>query len=59
MLHSCRLVEWPSCHVVQGMGYDLKFRTNQLEHSFGCPFQIGHHANADKVRFAFPLGASG
>lgn len=45
--------------MVQGMGYDLKFRTNQLEHSFGCPFQIGHHANADKVRFAFPLGASG
>jgi hypothetical protein len=29
--------------------YELKFRTNQLEHSFGYPLQIGHQEKADKV----------
>eukprot|EP00198_Chlamydomonas_reinhardtii_P000304 XP_001689639.1 predicted protein [Chlamydomonas reinhardtii] len=27
----------------------VKFRTNQLEHDFGRPYQLGHHANADTV----------
>lgn len=25
----------------------VKFRTPQLEHEFGCPFQLGHHAYAN------------
>ncbi|GFH14021.1 protein phosphatase, partial [Haematococcus lacustris] len=29
--------------------FELKFRTNQLEHSFGCPYQVGHQATANKV----------
>ena len=29
--------------------YTLKFRTNQLEHDFGRPFQLGHHFNTDNV----------
>ncbi|PNW88593.1 hypothetical protein CHLRE_01g036200v5 [Chlamydomonas reinhardtii] len=29
--------------------YEVKFRTNQLEHDFGRPYQLGHHANADTV----------
>lgn len=26
----------------------IKFRTSQLEHEFGCPFQLGHHRAANK-----------
>jgi len=38
------------CVVLQGgCTYEVKFRTNQLEHRFGCPYQIGHHACSDKV----------
>ncbi|PNH10786.1 putative protein phosphatase 2C 55 [Tetrabaena socialis] len=29
--------------------YKVKFRTNQLEHDFGRPYQLGHHAAADPV----------
>ncbi|GLC59487.1 hypothetical protein PLESTB_001492600 [Pleodorina starrii] len=29
--------------------YIVKFRTNQLEHDFGRPYQLGHHAMADSV----------
>ncbi|KAG2496235.1 hypothetical protein HYH03_005833 [Edaphochlamys debaryana] len=29
--------------------YIVKFRTNQLEHEFGRPYQLGHHAAADSV----------
>lgn len=25
----------------------IKFRTAQLEHEFGCPFQLGHHSYAN------------
>jgi len=32
--------------------YTLKYRTSQLEHSFGCPYQIGHHAQGNKVEDA-------
>lgn len=32
--------------------YELKFRTNQLEHEFGCPYQLGHHAGANRVEDA-------
>mmetsp|Transcript_10331 Transcript_10331/g.17962 ORF Transcript_10331/g.17962 Transcript_10331/m.17962 type:complete len:487 (+) Transcript_10331:106-1566(+) len=32
-----------------GRDYKLRFRTNQMEHKFGCPFQIGHHEAANKV----------
>ncbi|MEW5318281.1 MAG: hypothetical protein WDW38_009514 [Sanguina aurantia] len=28
---------------------DIKLRTNQLEHEFGCPFQLGHHRYANSV----------
>jgi hypothetical protein len=30
----------------------IKFRTVQLEHEFGCPFQLGHHAHANGVEDA-------
>ncbi|KXZ55325.1 hypothetical protein GPECTOR_3g458 [Gonium pectorale] len=29
--------------------FTVKFRTNQLEHDFGRPYQLGHHAAADSV----------
>lgn len=29
--------------------YKVRFRTNQLEHDFGRPYQLGHHAHADQV----------
>ncbi|GFR39752.1 hypothetical protein Agub_g236 [Astrephomene gubernaculifera] len=29
--------------------YTVKFRTNQLEHEFGRPYQLGHHEAADSV----------
>ncbi|GIL80853.1 hypothetical protein Vretimale_9436 [Volvox reticuliferus] len=29
--------------------YYVKFRTNQLEHDFGRPYQLGHHPAADAV----------
>lgn len=31
---------------------DIKLRTNQLEHEFGCPFQLGHHRYANSVEDA-------
>ncbi len=34
---------------MQGEGYSVRFRTNQMEHKFGCPFQIGHTENSNKV----------
>jgi protein phosphatase PTC7 len=27
----------------------VKFRTAQLEHEFGCPYQLGHHSHANRV----------
>lgn len=30
----------------------IKWQTPQQEHGFGCPFQLGHHANADKAEDA-------
>ncbi len=29
--------------------YKVRFRTNQLEHDFGRPYQLGHHAHSDQV----------
>lgn len=29
--------------------FAIKFRTNQLEHDFGTPFQLGHHLTTDGV----------
>uniref|UniRef100_A0A7S3VT51 Protein phosphatase n=1 Tax=Dunaliella tertiolecta TaxID=3047 RepID=A0A7S3VT51_DUNTE len=43
------LVLGPAKGVEGGCSYEVKFRTNQLEHKFGCPYQIGHHACSDKV----------
>eukprot|EP00798_Chlamydomonas_sp_ICE-L_P023449 gene23449-17322_t len=31
---------------------EMKYRTNQLEHEFGRPYQIGHHENSSKVEDA-------
>lgn len=30
----------------------IKFRTNQLEHEFGCPYQLGHHQYANSPQDA-------
>lgn len=33
--------------LVSPMQFVIKFRTAQLEHEFGCPFQLGHHEHAN------------
>ena len=35
-----------------GGEYEVKFRTNQMEHEFGCPFQLGHHSGASRYEEA-------
>jgi len=44
------LLTTSSLHPQGGCNYELKFRTNQLEHKFGFPYQIGHHEHSDRVR---------
>ena len=34
--------------VVPGGGrYEVRYHTPQQEHSFGCPYQLGHYEGAD------------
>jgi protein phosphatase PTC7 len=42
-MHSCL----PSCVAVCELQLRVKFRTPQLEHEFGCPYQLGHHRYAN------------
>jgi protein phosphatase PTC7 len=42
LVHSCL----PSC-VALLLQLRVKFRTPQLEHEFGCPYQLGHHRYAN------------
>ena len=30
-----------------GARYELRYHTPQQEHSFGCPYQLGHYEGAD------------
>lgn len=30
-----------------GGRYELRYHTTQQEHSFGCPYQLGHYEGAD------------
>ncbi len=30
-----------------GERYELRYHTPQQEHSFGCPYQLGHYEGAD------------
>ena len=30
-----------------GGRYELRYHTPQQEHSFGCPYQLGHYEGAD------------
>jgi len=50
LLHAANLGD--SGFLVYGPGngtdLELKFRTNQLEHEFGRPYQIGHHEYANR-----------
>eukprot|EP01025_Chloroclados_australasicus_P050108 TRINITY_DN5728_c0_g1_i1.p1 TRINITY_DN5728_c0_g1~~TRINITY_DN5728_c0_g1_i1.p1 ORF type:complete len:542 (-),score=48.91 TRINITY_DN5728_c0_g1_i1:1643-3139(-) len=38
--------------VINTQTQQIKYRTSQLEHEFGFPFQLGHHSNADKPESA-------
>ena len=36
----------------QNLDLELKFKSGQLEHEFGRPYQLGHHANSSRVEDA-------
>ena len=36
----------------QNLDLELKYKSGQLEHEFGRPYQLGHHANSSRVEDA-------
>lgn len=52
----CSRISTTPSRYVQGhmttSGLEVKFRTNQLEHEFGRPYQIGHHEYASRAEDA-------